>query len=48
VLVAVSYIPSGKQGGPWHIFGGNPALAVLNGLVLIALGDQLAGHRLGS
>ena len=46
VLVAVSYVPSGKQGGPWHIFGGTSASSP-EWAGLIALGDQLAGHRLG-
>ncbi len=46
VLVAVSYIPSGKQGGPWHVFGGTSAGSP-EWAGLIALGDQFAGHRLG-
>jgi subtilase family serine protease len=46
VLVAVSYLPSGKEGGPWHIFGGTSASSP-EWAGLIALGDQLAGHRLG-
>jgi subtilase family serine protease len=46
VLVAVSYLPSGKEGGPWHIFGGTSASSP-EWAGLVAIGDQLGGHRLG-
>jgi subtilase family serine protease len=46
VLVNVSYLPTGKQGGPWHIFGGTSA-SCAEWAGLVALADQLAGHRLG-
>ncbi|HTK10756.1 MAG TPA: S53 family peptidase [Ktedonobacteraceae bacterium] len=46
VLAAVSYLPEGKQGGPWHVFGGTSASSP-EWAGLIALADQMAGHRLG-
>jgi subtilase family serine protease len=46
VLVAISVIPSGAEGGPFHIIGGTSAGSP-QWAGLVALGDQLAGHRLG-
>jgi subtilase family serine protease len=46
VLVAVSVIPSGAEGGPFHIFGGTSSGSP-QWAGLVALADQLAGHRLG-
>lgn len=46
VLVNVSVIPGGRQGGYWHIFGGTSASSP-QWAGLIALADQLGGHRVG-
>jgi subtilase family serine protease len=46
VLVAISVLPSGAEGGPFHIVGGTSAGSP-QWAGLVALGDQLAGHRLG-
>jgi subtilase family serine protease len=46
VLVAVSVIPAGAEGGPFHIFGGTSAGSPQWGGI-VALADQEAGYRLG-
>lgn len=46
VLVAVSVIPPGAEGGPFHIFGGTSAGSP-QWAGIVALADQSAGQRLG-
>ncbi|GAC1647524.1 MAG: S53 family peptidase [Ktedonobacteraceae bacterium] len=46
VLVAVSVIPSGSQGGPFHIFGGTSSSSP-QWAGIVALADQVAGESLG-
>lgn len=46
VLVALSFIPSGAEGGPFHIFGGTSAGSP-QWAGLVALADQINGGRVG-
>ncbi len=46
VLVADSVLPSGAEGGPFHVFGGTSAGSP-QWAGIVALANQKAGHRLG-
>lgn len=46
VLVAVSFIAPGAEGGPFHVFGGTSAGSP-QWAGIVALANQLAGKRLG-